>query len=98
MNSKGFTMLEMMIVIMVVALLFLLTVPNINQVMSIVQRKGCDAQLSVVDAAILQYFMEFDVYPSSIDQLISEDLMSDEQKACQNGQDIQIINNQATLP
>lgn len=98
MNSNGFTMLEMMIVIMVVALLFLLTVPNINHVMSIVQKKGCDAQLSVVDAAILQYFMEYDEYPSSVDQLISEDLMSDKQRTCQNGKTIEISNNQATLP
>lgn len=96
MNSKGFTMLEMMIVILVVALLFLLTVPNINHVMGIIQKKGCDAQLSVVDAAILQYFMEYNVYPSSIDQLISEELMSEEQRACQNGKSITIIDNQAS--
>jgi competence protein ComGC len=97
MNSKGFTMLEMMIVILVVALLFLLTVPNINHVMGIVQKKGCEAQLSVVDAAILQYFMEYNAYPSSVNQLIAEDLMSDEQKACQNGKNISIIDNQASL-
>lgn len=98
MGSKGFTMLEMMIVILVVALLFLLTVPNINHVMNIVQKKGCDAQLSVVDAAILQYFMEFNVYPSSIEQLILEDLLTDEQRSCQNGKTITIIDNQAALP
>ena len=90
-------MVEMMIVIMVVGLLFLLTVPNINHVMNIVQKKGCDAQLSVVDAAILQYFMQYDEYPSDVDELISEDLISGEQKTCQNGQAIDIVNNQATI-
>lgn len=88
-------MLEMMVVILVVALLFLLTVPNINKVMSIIQDKGCDAQLSVVNAAILQYFMIFEVYPTSLDALIDEGLLNDDQKKCQSGEIIGIQNNQA---
>lgn len=91
-------MLEMMIVILVVALLFLLTVPNINRVMSIIQDKGCDAQLSVVNAAILQYFMIFEVYPTSLDSLVREGLLSDDQKTCQSGEIIGIQNNQAYKP
>jgi len=91
-------MLEMMIVILVVALLFLLTIPNINKVMNIIQNKGCDAQLSVVDSAILQYFMIYDTYPTSIDVLISEGLLNNEQKKCQNGELIIIQNNQASKP
>ncbi|NLA78238.1 MAG: prepilin-type N-terminal cleavage/methylation domain-containing protein [Erysipelothrix sp.] len=95
MKRAGFTLLEMMIVILVVALLFLLTIPNVNMVMNLIQNKGCEAQLSVVDAAILQYFMMFDHYPTDINALIQEGLLSHEQSACQNGDAIGIINNQA---
>ncbi len=98
MKKAGFTMLEMMIVILVVALLFLLTIPNINMVMNIIQDKGCDAQLSVVDAAILQYFMMHDAYPSSIDELVTKGLLNSEQKTCQSGDAIRIENNQASRP
>ncbi len=91
-------MLEMMLVIMVVALLFLLTIPNIHQVMTIVQKKGCEAQLSVIDAAILQYFMIHDQYPITIDQMIEQGLLTDAQRTCQNGKTIEIIENQAALP
>ncbi len=91
-------MLEMMVVILVVALLFLLTVPNITRVINIVQDKGCDAQLSVVDAAIIQYFMIFEVYPTSLDALIEEGLLSDDQNKCQSGEIIGIQNNQAYKP
>jgi competence protein ComGC len=98
MEKQGFTMVEMMIVMLIIALLFMLTVPNVTQVLSIVQKKGCDAQLSVVDAAILQYFMIYDVYPQTLNQLLEEDLISHEQKTCQNGQTIIIENNQASLP
>ncbi len=95
MNKYGFTLLEIMIVILVVALLFLLSVPNVNLVTNLVQKKGCEAQLSVVDAAILQYFLMHDVYPTSINDLIQAGLLTNEQKQCQNGQAIEIINNQA---
>ncbi len=98
MKKSGFTMVEMMIVMLIVALLFILTVPNISHVLSIVQKKGCEAQLSVVDAAILQYFLIYDGYPSSLDQLLTEGLISDEQKTCQNGQSIFIQDNQAYVP
>ncbi|MFQ8583073.1 MAG: prepilin-type N-terminal cleavage/methylation domain-containing protein [Holdemania massiliensis] len=43
--KRGFTLLEMIIVVSVLAILFLLSVPNIQQVMKIVDEKGCAAQL-----------------------------------------------------
>src|SRR5690554_6789842 len=96
MSKAGFTMLEMMIVILVIALLFLLTIPNVNIVTTLVQDKGCEAQLSVVDAAILQYFMLHDYYPTSLSSLIQEGLLTHEQATCQNGEAIHIVNNQAS--
>lgn len=48
--QSGFTLLEMMIVLSVVALLFLLTLPNIQQKEKIIEKKGCEALTSVVDA------------------------------------------------
>jgi competence protein ComGC len=93
--KKGFTLLEMMFVMAVVALLFVLTVPNVQRVLSLLHSKGCDAQLKVVDAAILQYQLIYQEYPQSIQDLIAEDLLSEAQTRCQNQQSIDIYDGQA---
>lgn len=82
--NKGFTLLEMVIVIMIISLLFLLTVPNIQKVLGIVDEKGCEAQLKVIDAAILQYELKNDDTPSDISELISEGLLNEKQAKCRN--------------
>lgn len=38
-NEKGFTILEMMIVLSIIALVFLLTLPNIQQKEKIIRKK-----------------------------------------------------------
>ena len=51
--QEGFTILEMMIVLSIVALLFLLTLPNIQQKEEIIEEKGCEALTAVVDAQMI---------------------------------------------
>ncbi len=92
--NDGFTLLEMVIVIMIISLLFLLTVPNIQKVLGIVDEKGCEAQLKVIDAAILQYELKNDSTPSDISELISEGLLNEKQAKCRN-QTIHIQDGQA---
>lgn len=96
MKAKGFTLLEMIIVIMVLSVLFLLTVPNIQKVIGIIENKGCDALIKVVDSAILEYKLEYGTTPNSITDLIYEGLLSEEQSQCANGQRIEIYNGQAS--
>ena len=57
---KGFTLLEMTIVVMIISVLFLLTVPNIQKTLKIVNSKGCKALEKVADSAIIQYKREYD--------------------------------------
>lgn len=80
--KKGFTLLEMVIVVSIVAILFLLTVPNIQKVLNVVTEKGCEAQVKVVDSAIIQYHLEFDENPGSVSDLINAGLLTDEQTTC----------------
>ena len=79
---KGFTLLEMVIVVSIISILFLLTVPNIQTVLGIVDKKGCDALIKVADSAILQYRLEYDQNPGSVSDLISAGLMTEEQTRC----------------
>ena len=93
--KKGFTLLEMIIVVTIVSILFILSVPNIQKVLGIVNEKGCDALVKVVDSAILEYRLAYDRDPNSVNDLINEGLMSDAQRTCEDGRTISIYNGQA---
>lgn len=95
--KKGFTLLEMIIVVSVLSILFLLAVPNIQKVMGIVEQKGCQAMLKVVDSAILQFRLDFDEYPGDVYDLVNAGLMSEEQIQCSASQQVGISNGQAIL-
>lgn len=91
----GFTLLEMVIVVSVLAILFLLSVPNIQKVMNIVDEKGCQAQLKVIDSAILQYKLDTGDLPVRISDLVGAGLISEEQTACRSGQELELRDGQA---
>lgn len=93
--KKGFTLLEMIIVVTIISILFLLTVPNIQKVIKVVDEKGCDAQIKVVDSAILEYRLETGNNPGSINELISAGYLSSDQAKCNNNAAISISNGQA---
>ena len=93
--KKGFTLLEMTIVVLIISILFLLTVPNIQKTMTIVGNKGCKALEKVADAAILQYKLEYDEYPGSVQDLISAGLLTQEQMTCDGSQSLVIRDGQA---
>ena len=93
--KKGFTLLEMMVVLTVVALIFLLTVPNIARVMNVVNNQSCENQLKIIDTAILEYQLEYDYLPTSISQLVEEELITEKQSVCRNGCSIYIKDGKA---
>ena len=94
-NEKGFTILEMMIVLSIIALIFLLTLPNIQQKEDIIRKKGCEALVEVVNAQILLYEIDHLVPPTNISQLIKGGYMKESQKRCPDGASIQIRDGQA---
>lgn len=86
--KKGFTLLEMIVVVMIVAVLFLLTIPNVSKVISTVDSKACDAQCRVVDSASVQYKLEYGEMPNSVTDLVSAGLLTEQQATCSNGSSI----------
>lgn len=85
----------MVVVVSVLSVMFLLTVPNIQKVMNIVERKGCDALVKVVDSAILQYKLNYNEYPGSVYDLVNAGLLTNDQIECSSGEFISIIDGQA---
>ena len=93
--KKGFTLLEMIVVLAILSVLFLLSIPNIQKVLSLVETKGCEAQVKVVDTAIIQFKLIYNEYPSNVDDLVYAELLSNNQTQCQNKKRIIIRNGQA---
>ena len=96
-KQKAFTLLEMIVVVMIIAILFLLTIPNVSKVINNVEEVGCEALTKIVDAAIIEFKLEFNEYPSSIDDLINAGYLSDDQRTCSNGQSISISDGHAII-
>lgn len=96
-QSKAFTLLEMTIVVIIISVIFLLTVPSIQKTLSVVNNKGCKAIEKVADAAILEYKMEYNEYPSSVSDLVSAGLLSEEQLTCDGSKSLVIIDGEASI-
>ncbi|KMN44203.1 competence type IV pilus major pilin ComGC [Bacillus paramycoides] len=63
-NEKGFTLLEMLLVMVVISVLLLLIIPNVVTQRSSVQGKGCDAYVKSVEAQIQVYQLQYNKIPS----------------------------------
>lgn len=96
-NKKGFTIIEMLIVIGIIALLLLLIIPNINEKQKMINNKGCDALKETINSQIYLYDLKFNKLPSSINDLVKEGFIKQEQTKCKNGSSIEISNNEAVI-
>ncbi|GGK03237.1 competence protein ComGC [Lentibacillus kapialis] len=80
-NERGFTLIEMLIVLMIISVLIILIVPNLGKKSEEVHDKGCEALVSVVQAQADAYLIDTGAYPASIDTLVGEYIES-EQTTC----------------
>jgi competence protein ComGC len=90
MNEKGFTLIEMLIVLMVISVLLLITIPNVTKHNSMINNKGCEAFIKTVQAQVKAYEMEKHTIPT-VQQLVDEKYIKSNQ--CPNGHTIQIDSN-----
>lgn len=95
--KNGFTLVEIMIVMMALALLLLLTIPNVSKTVSIIENTGCKSQLNLIDSSILQFKLEQQRYPRDIAELVELGFIKTEHRYCQNGREIIIENHQSRL-
>ncbi|KYD25739.1 hypothetical protein B4110_2560 [Parageobacillus toebii] len=90
MNEKGFTLIEMLIVLMVISILLLIVIPNITKHNGMINNKGCEAFVNTVQAQVKAYEMEHKQIPT-IQQLIDGKYIKSDH--CPNGHKIQINSN-----
>lgn len=82
MNDNGFTLLEMLMVVFIIAALLILTIPNIIKHQEGVENTSCDAYLTLVQTQVAAYKMTNDQIPS-IQTLVSEGYLASD--TCSDG-------------
>jgi competence protein ComGC len=96
-QKEAFTLIEMIIVIIIMSYFLLTAIPNLSHILSIASSKTCEGQVNVINAAILQYKMEFLVFPNSLQDLIDYESIEEAQIYC-DGKLIRYENNKAKAP
>ena len=86
-NEKGFTLIEMLIVLLIISVLVLITIPNVMKHFKTVDDKGCDAYKQMVQSQVQAYKIDHKKYPS-IEDLLTEDYLGVEEATCPDGTSI----------
>ena len=96
-NKKGFTMVEMLIVIGIVALLLLLIIPNINEKQKMINLKGCEALRETINSQMYLYELKNGSLPTNINDLVKDGFINEEQTKCKNNLSIVIEDGKAKI-
>lgn len=87
-NEQGFTLIEMLIVMLVISVLLIITVPNVMKNQEAVNSKGCDAYVKMVEGQVQAYKLKEGSMPS-LENLISEGFLKEDVK-CPEGKTVVI--------
>ena len=87
-NNKGFTLVEMMIVLLIISVLILVTIPNVTKQSASIDSKGCEALVKMVEGQVGSYKIDHKKVPVNMEQLIEDDYLTDSNKTCSNGNEI----------
>ena len=90
-EEKGFTLIEMMIVLLIISVLILITIPNVTKHSKSIDDKGCAAYVAMVQAEIESYKMEHLKYPTGLEDLVDDDYFPNTPK-CPDGRQLSIDN------
>lgn len=89
-DENGFTLIEMMIVLLIISVLVLIAIPNVTQHSKSIDDKGCKAYVQMVQGQVAAYKMEHHVDPT-LDELTEGDYLP-ENPRCPDGTEIFIEN------
>lgn len=68
-SERGFTLIEMMIVLTIISVLLLIIVPNITKNSDVANDKSCDATMKMVQGQVGVYISETGEKPDEISDL-----------------------------
>lgn len=69
-SSSGFTLTEMMIVLVILAVLAAIALLIINSNTDHAKRNTCDTNIRIIEGAVSFYYAQVGTWPSSVDDLL----------------------------
>ncbi|MFJ7914676.1 MULTISPECIES: competence type IV pilus major pilin ComGC [unclassified Lysinibacillus] len=90
-QQAGFTLIEMLIVLLIISILILITIPNVTKHFATVDEKGCKAYISMVQGQVEAYRVDFMAYPT-IENLVEKGYLKKDETTCPNKEEIMITN------
>jgi len=88
-QQAGFTLIEMLIVLLIISILILITIPNVTKHFATVDEKGCKAYVSMVQGQVEAYRVDFMDYPT-IQDLVAKGYLKKDETTCPNKEEIMI--------
>ncbi|WP_037985731.1 competence type IV pilus major pilin ComGC [Thalassobacillus devorans] len=82
-NEKGFTLIEMLVVLLIISVLLIITIPNIAQNNQMVRDKGCAALVKLAEAQVQAYYINEEEMPTLISDLETKGYITE--TTCPNG-------------
>ncbi|MEK4565613.1 competence type IV pilus major pilin ComGC [Alkalihalobacillus sp. FSL R5-0424] len=92
--QKGFTLVEMLVVLMIISILLLIAIPNMTKNNEVANEKGCDATIKLLQSQVSVYQLEEKAPPGSINDLVDGGYA--DQGTCPNGDQLE-LNNQLVV-
>ncbi|WP_227395874.1 competence type IV pilus major pilin ComGC [Jeotgalibacillus aurantiacus] len=89
-NTRGFTLIEMVIVLLVISVLLIVSLPNISSQSKEINGKGCEAFQQMVQAQVESYRMSNKALPESMVKLQEEGYLNAEEMTCPDGRELTI--------
>ncbi|MCV9884828.1 competence type IV pilus major pilin ComGC [Metabacillus halosaccharovorans] len=87
-KEKGFTLIEMLIVLLVISVLLLITIPNVTKHNQGIQKKGCEGLINMVQAQATSYHIDNQEIPTMQD--LKDNGYLRELPVCPNGNEVVI--------
>jgi competence protein ComGC len=87
--QKGFTLIEMMVVLLIISVLILIAIPNVTKHSATIDEKGCQAYIKMVQGQVEAYRIDEKSVPT-IENLVTNDYLNDGETTCPNGKAIEI--------
>lgn len=91
-EKNGFTLVEMLIVLMIISILILLIVPHVSKKSANIHHKGCDALVELVQSQKIAYELDKKKPLTKLSQLVGE-YIEEKHLKCGNGKEIKLKEN-----
>lgn len=88
-KEDGFTLVEMLIVLLIISILILITIPNVTKHFASIDKKGCDAYVQMVQGQVEAYKIDYMKIPT-INDLVEKEYLKNGENTCPNGDEIEI--------